>query len=211
MHKHALIIAALLVSTLGCTVLVDAPFGTPLTQQEKETFTGRWTASDSEVIEFRLARNGSLCTGQLSWSEEQQKYVADTIQIDLRRAGNNIYGFVQNLPNDEDRDQFGFMLIEKINNSEMNAYFPDVARFRAAIESGKLNGEVTSETINIERHPDPDEGMLARFVSNVLLPSKLEIDQVVIRTGNEATERFFGSREAKQMFVTESTNFKRAE
>ena len=136
----SLIGASLIVGLIGCdSVTLDGPVGERITEAEASAFVGRWTAGESEVIEFRLNSTGKLSAGTLRWDDEQQKHVAVNNEINVRRVGKVMYFQFSN-----DKEIFGFVRIEQTGDQEFKMYSPDSKAFRTAVEEGKLDGMVTS-------------------------------------------------------------------
>jgi len=140
-HLTALLIASFFAGLLGCdTVTLDGPIGESLAEIEATAFIGRWTNTESEVVEFRLTNAGKLTAGTLSWDNEQQKHIAQNYEIDARRIGNVTYFLFA-----DDEHAFGFVRVKQTGDLEFKMYSPDAKTFRAAVEGGKLDGKITAK------------------------------------------------------------------
>jgi len=134
----SLIAVSLLVGSLGCDmVTLDAPIGEPLSQTEKAAFVGRWINDESEICEFRLTIDQNLVMGSMSWDDEQQRHRAQNHVFDARKVGVVIYFLAH-----DDPKEIGFVRIERNGESGFKMHTPDAAKFRAAVETGKLSGEI---------------------------------------------------------------------
>jgi len=133
------IISALTAGAIGCdSVVLDAPVGERLTSHANSEFAGRWINDEFEVLEIRQAKDGGLVTGVLIWDEEKQEFQAETHPIDSRRIGSAIYF----LGRDDSNNDFGFVRIERTGENELTMHLPDPAKFRSAVEDGRLDGDI---------------------------------------------------------------------
>ncbi len=144
MHRTFLLIAALTLSSLGCdTVTLDGLVGERINRSEAQEFVGRWMSEDAEVFDFRLAKDGTLIAGVISWDEEQQCHIATDHKIDMRRMGTATYGLFQ-----ENAGRYGFVRVQLQSGKRMQFLSPDPKKFREAVESGTLDGSINPKKNN---------------------------------------------------------------
>ncbi len=137
-----LIVAILVAGSVGCDlVTLDGPIGDPLTEAEKATFVGRWINEASDVFELRLTNDQKLVMGSISWDDDRQQHRATNSVIDARKVGEAIYFLAH-----EDPQDIGFVRIirepELDGQTQFKMLVPDAAKFRKAVEAGKLAGNV---------------------------------------------------------------------
>ncbi len=160
MNRLFLLTALLILATVGCdSVGLVEPIGDPLTIDEKSEYTGRWINSDGVICELKVSKDGTLLVGAMQWNDEKQQFVANNLPLEARRVGSAIYFLVRG---DGGKGDYGILRVQRVSDSELRIYGADPAKFRAAVESGKLKGEVivkpaqgnTRETFQVRIHPD---------------------------------------------------------
>ncbi|QDV84509.1 hypothetical protein [Planctomycetes bacterium TBK1r] len=137
-----LVVAMLVAGSVGCDlVTLDGPIGDPLMETEKATFVGRWINDASDVFELRLTNDQKLVMGSISWDDDRQQHRAANSVIDARKVGEAIYFLAH-----EDPQDIGFVRIirepELNGQTQFKMLVPDAAKFRTAVEAGKLAGNV---------------------------------------------------------------------
>ena len=149
-----LMLAALIAGAIGCdSVVLDAPIGERLTSDANSSFAGRWIDDESEIFEIRQTKGGGLVSGALVWDEKTQQYRAQTQHIDSRRIGSAIYFLWRDDPDGD----FGFFRIERTGESELTMHLPDPAKYRSAVEDGKLDGDIIpkkNDSFTVRVHAD---------------------------------------------------------
>lgn len=124
--------------SLGCDlVMLDGPIGVPMSRADNAGFVGRWITDEAEICEFRLTDGNQLVMGTLVWDDEHARYRAQNHQIDTRAVGDAVY-FLKH----DDPREIGFVRIQRTGESQLKMHLPDPAKFRTAVESGQLDGEV---------------------------------------------------------------------
>ena len=131
---------AVTLASLGCdSVTITEPFGAPVAPEQLKTVIGRWSDEESNLIELRLSKTNELVGGHLTWDEETQRFVSKSDKLDIRTAENVNYIFYT-----EDKES-SFVRVELIGDGHINFYLPYPDSFRNAVNSGSLNGIVTTK------------------------------------------------------------------
>jgi hypothetical protein len=133
-----------LVALTGCdAVTLNAPIGEPLSKSEKAEFVGRWIDGESEVCDIQLTKDEFIVFGWMAWDEDEDRHIAKDQRVHCRQVGNAIYFLILDDPID-----VKFARIERASEAEFSVHLPDAAKFRTAIEQGKLKGTIVSENDN---------------------------------------------------------------
>jgi len=140
-----LICIAVVFAIAGCdSVTIDRVIGERVHLEKLNTVIGKWTVSgkwdneENKIVEMQVTKTGELVSAYIAWDESSQRFDLKSSVLNVRRLGDAIYLFVT------DKDKTGFFRFEIEGNNEIQLFFPDPIKFRDAVISGTLTGDIVS-------------------------------------------------------------------
>ncbi len=129
-------------SVAACsTVYIEEPIGTEVVQVEADDWEGVWVGSDDDTFFFRVGvrdRDAGILW-MAGIGEHDGEPTLESMAVYVRRSP--YLGDGQWLISIEDEDRYLWLLaVETEDEDYLVLYAPDVAKFHALVEEGKLPG-----------------------------------------------------------------------
>ena len=123
----------------GCdSVTIDRVIGDRVHLEKLNSVIGRWYNEENKIVEFQVTKTGELVSAYIAWDENAQRFDLNSSVLNVRRLDDTTYLFVT------DKDETGFFRIEIDGNNEIRLFYPNALKFRDAVNSGTLTGDVVS-------------------------------------------------------------------
>ncbi len=179
--RYIILLQLLVVASIGCNqVLIDQPFGEPVSKECRDALRGTWSDGNGNLFQVETTDEGRTILGITKWDSTKESFVTVNAIVHVMQVGERPLLFFRG--EEKDGTSYSFLWLSTIERESINVRTPIAARFKELVKDGRLSGDVIE-----------GDGDLYRVQLKV----------------TPETEKFLASPDGEQLFDKEGDRFLR--